>query len=123
MFFFKKKKKKKTEEDEIDFNIGTISFPSINDIQKIDWMKDNVLVNIIKDGNGLFIQKSDGKLKCYHVILGRGRTDVEADVSHLDNEKNYVVAFTWNVKSNLEIYIDGEKLASTPIIKQERRII
>lgn len=61
-------------------------------------------------GGSIFIVKdSDNKIKFFHVFLGKGRTDIEHDVSDLDKTKKHMFAFTWSVKNKeLKLYIDGE---------------
>jgi hypothetical protein len=69
------------------------------------------------DGSILILKDSDNKIKFFHVYLGKGRTDVEYDVSKLDKNKKHMFAFTWSVVSKeATIYIDG-KLRSTTRIK------
>jgi len=58
------------------------------------------------------VKDSDNKLKFFHVILGKGRTDVEADVSKLSNDQDHFIAVTWSVKDKqIVLYIDGEPVA------------
>lgn len=68
-------------------------------------------------GSILIIKDSDNKIKLFHEYLGKGRTDIEFDVSKLDKNKKHYFAFTWSVKDKeLKLYIDGE-LKQTEEIK------
>ena len=96
---------------QIDLREGTIEF----------WVKKNkilwndgliqVLVNISNEQGSIFILKdSDNKLKFFHVLLGKGRTDVEIDVSELSSEEPHHIAATWSItKEEIALYIDGGK--------------
>ena len=96
---------------QIDLREGTIEF----------WVKKNkilwndgliqVLVNISNEQGSIFILKdSDNKLKFFHVLLGKGRTDVEIDVSELSSEEPHHIAATWSItKGEIALYIDGGK--------------
>ncbi|MCX6784263.1 MAG: hypothetical protein NT141_04365 [candidate division WWE3 bacterium] len=67
-------------------------------------------------GSILIIKDVDRKIKVFHVYIGKGRTDVECDVSTLDKSKKHMIAFTWSVgNKELKLYIDGE-LKSTATI-------
>ena len=102
---------KKSNDDELNLKIGHIGFWIKRNEIEWDDNKAIVLVNIIKSDGGLFILKdSDNKLKCFNVALGRGKTEIETDVSELDSEKEYFIMFTWDTISTKEIsiWIDGE---------------
>jgi len=71
------------------------------------------LVNIIKSDGSLFIIKdNDNKLKCFHVILGKGRTDIETDVSELGKNEAHMIVVTWDTinSKKLSLYIDGKEI-------------
>lgn len=96
---------------------GTISFWVRKN--KLKW-NDNlthVLLNLSKkDGSIFLVKDSDNKLKFFHVILGKGRTDIEHDVSELSSEKDHQIAVTWSVKSKeICLYIDGEPVKKSKI--------
>ena len=68
-------------------------------------------------GSILIVKDSDNKIKLFHVFLGKGRTDIECDVSKLDKSVKHMFAFTWSVKNKeLKLYIDG-KLKKSATIK------
>jgi uracil DNA glycosylase len=51
-------------------------------------------------------------MKFFHVVLGRGRSDVEYDVSDLEPNQRHMFAFTWSTEAQkLKIFIDGEEAA------------
>lgn len=106
------------ESSEWNVNEGTIEFRVKKG--KLQWNDGlvHVLVNLSKTGQGsIFIVKdSDNKLKFFHVILGKGRTDVEADVSELSSSEDHHIAATWSVKNKETcLYIDGERVARSEI--------
>ncbi|GEM_PF-2275952 len=111
--------KKNLSREETDLKIGTIGFW----VQKneLNWNNNEavVLVNIIKSDGSLFIVKdSDNKLKCFHVILGKGRTDIETDVSAFDKNKAYMIVITWDTTESkkLSLYIDDKEVVSKNIV-------
>lgn len=65
--------------------------------------------NTDSQGNSIFILRdSDKKIKMFHVKMGKGRTDIEYNVSELSNSKDHMFTFTWSVdKKEIRIYIDG----------------
>ena len=103
---------------QIDLREGTIEF-GVNK-NKIQWDDGliQVLVNISNEQGSIFIVKdSDNKLKFFHVLLGKGRTDVEIDVSDLNSNKPHHIAATWSVtKKEIVLYVDGgDKTAKSSI--------
>jgi len=106
--------------EKIDIREGTIAFWVRED--KVRW-NDNratVLFNIPvnKAGSLFMVKDDDNKLKFFHVILGRGRTDVEVDVSRLALDKPHNIAVTWSLKEKkISLYVDGGEL------KNEKSII
>ncbi len=97
---------------EINIKEGTITFWVKEN--SIDW-DDNqitVFVNYSNlEGSIFIIKDNDNKLKFFHVILGKGRTDVEIDVSSLSNNERHFIAATWSLeKKEIALYIDGDKL-------------
>ena len=103
---------------QLDIREGTIDFWIREN--KIQWNdnKSTVLFNIPVNnvGNLFMIKDSDNKLKFFHIVSGKGKTDVEADVSNLSPEKSHYIAVTWSVtKKEICLYIDGELKAKTKI--------
>ena len=96
--------------DKLSILEGTISF-WIKE-HKVDYSSNEVipLFQISPFGGSIFIVKdSDKKIKFFHVYLGKGRTDIEFNVSNLDKSKKYMFTFTWSVKNKeLKIYLDGK---------------
>lgn len=96
---------------------GTISF----------WIKENKvdfanneavpLFQVNPLGGSIFIVKdSDNKIKLFHVYMGKGRTDIEYDVSALDKSIKHMFAFTWSVKNKeLKLYVDGKLMQTQKI--------
>jgi len=97
---------------------GTITFWV--GANKVDFSNNEAvpLFQIDPIGGSIFIVKdSDNKIKFFHILLGKGRTDVESDVSKLDVTKKHMFAFTWSIKAKeLKLYIDGT-LKNTAKIK------
>jgi hypothetical protein len=89
---------------------GTISF--LVKENKVDFANNEAvpLFQINPLGGSIFIVKdSDNRIKFFHVYLGKGRTDIEYDVSKLDTSKKHQFVFTWSVKNKeLKLYIDGK---------------
>jgi len=104
---------------QIDLREGTIEFWVKKD--KFQWNDGliQVLVNISNEQGSIYITKdSDNKLKFSHVFLGKGRTDVEIDVSKLDSNKPHHIAVTWTVNmKEICLYIDGGEISSKSNIK------
>ena len=68
------------------------------------------------EGSVFIVKDKDNKLKFFHVYLGKGRTDVECDVSGLDPSERHMITLTWSVKNKeIIMYLDSEKAASTTI--------
>jgi len=106
--------------EKINLKQGTIEFWMRED--KIQWSdnKTNILFNIpvnnTENGSLFMVKDEDNKLKFFHVILGKGRTDVEADVSGLSNKKPHHIVVTWDVnKQTIILYIDGKQASETKI--------
>lgn len=96
--------------EQIDIREGAIEFWVKPD--KIKWNdnQETVLFNIpVKETGSLFmIKDDDNKLKFFHVILDKGRTDVEVDVSGLVLDKPHHIAVTWSLKERkITLYVDG----------------
>lgn len=95
------------------FNIeeGTIEFRVR--AGKLKWNDGLIrtLFNISNEqGNIFMVKDSDNKLKFSHVFLGKGRTDVEVDVSDLSSNEAHYIAATWSVNNKeIVLYIDGDK--------------
>jgi len=80
---------------------------------KIKW-NDNQITTFINfsnsEGSILIVKDSDNRLKFFHVVLGKGRTDVELDVSSLSNNERHFIAATWSLrKKEIALYVDGDK--------------
>ena len=101
----------KGSEMQIDLREGTIEFWVKRG--KLRWNDGliQVLVNISNEQGSIYIVKdSDNKLKFFHVLLGKGRTDVEVDVSDLSSNEQHHIATTWSItKKEIALYIDGGK--------------
>ena len=97
---------------------GTISFwvkP-----KQIDYANNTVvpLINLNPKSGSIFIVKdSDNKIKAFHVYLGKGRTDLEYDVSTLDSSKEHMFVLTWSVSlKELNLYVDAKKVVSKKLV-------
>ena len=99
--------------EQLDLREGTIEFWVRED--KIRWNDNHatVLFNIPvnKAGSLFMVKDDDNKLKFFHVILGKGRTDVEVNVSNLALDKPHHIAVTWSLKERkVTLYVDGGEL-------------
>lgn len=89
---------------------GTINF----------WIKENSLdfsdnnstqiFNINPEGGSILcVKDNDNKLKFFFVVIGKGREDVEFDVTNQEQSKRHMITFMWNLKNKeLNLYFDGE---------------
>lgn len=96
---------------------GTINFWI--EKQKLEFA-DNKATRLVQanspDGSVFIVKDDDNKLKFFHVYIGKGRTDVECDVSGLDPSERHMITVTWSVKNKETImYVDNEKVASSEI--------
>lgn len=102
---------------EWNVNEGTIAFRVRK--SKLQWNDGliHVLFNLAKNDGSIFLVKdSDNKLKFFHVILGKGRTDVEFDVSTLSSEIDHHIVTTWSIKNKeTHLYVDGKSVAESKI--------
>jgi hypothetical protein len=103
---------------QLDIQEGTIEI--LVKENKLIWNdnKSTILFNIPvnKTGSLFMVKDGDNKLKFFHVILEKGRTDVETDVSKLPTEKPHHIVATWSVtKKEVCLYIDGELKTKTEI--------
>ena len=110
----KTKEKAKDEKDlaeRLNLEEGTIEFWAR--AGKLRWNDGliRVLINVSNEQGSIFIVKdSDNKLKFFHVFLGKGRTDVEIDVSDLSSDKDHHIAATWSINNKqIALYVDGGK--------------
>jgi len=100
-----------------DIKEGTISF-WIGE-GKIQFDDNNIhpLIQLNSSEGSIFLVKdNDNNLKFFHVYIGKGRTNIEHDVSSLDTNKRHMIAVTWSIKNKeIIMYIDGEKVAKEEI--------
>jgi len=96
-----------------DIHEGSITFWILPGKIKFNDNEIAPLFQLNPPQGSLFILKdSDNKLKFFHVYVGKGRTDVEHDVSALDPNVKHMIAVTWSVKNRETIlYVDGERVA------------
>lgn len=102
---------KQNQAKEIDIREGTMEFWVRED--KVRWNdnKSNVLFNITVNNTGslFMIKDDDNKLKFFHLIIGKGKTDLEVDVSNLSLDKPHHIAVKWSVsKKEVGLYVDGK---------------
>lgn len=98
------------EEGTIEFRIKKNKL-TWNDGLKYDF------TNLSNDfGSVLILKDTDDKIKFFHVILGKSRTDVETDVSSLSVSEDHSFAFTWSIETKkIIIYVDGKEVNSSEI--------
>jgi hypothetical protein len=102
------------ENNQLTIDEGTVTFWIPEKSIKFNDGQSVILANINPLGGSILIVKDDdNKLKVMFVVLGRGRVDIEYDVSELDNQKKHMVAFTWGLKQHeIKLYLDGKLLGS-----------
>ncbi len=96
---------------------GTVSF----------WIKEKAIdfsdgeitriLELNPDGGSLLcVKDNDNKLKVLFVVLGKGRVDIEHNVSELDTEKRHMIAITWSLNNKeLVLFLDGQKVQTQAI--------
>ncbi|MDP8240683.1 MAG: LamG-like jellyroll fold domain-containing protein [Candidatus Hatepunaea meridiana] len=109
--------KNKISNRQVDIKQGTV----------IVWIKegqlqfnDNNIHTIMQtnppNGSIFLVKDNDNYLKFIHIYIGKGRTDVEYDVSDLNPNKEYKIAVAWGVKDKeIIMYINGEEVARSKI--------
>ena len=102
---------------ELDISEGTISFwITAGKVQFSDGRRIRLVEYNAPDGSVSAIKDSDDKLKFSHIYLGKGRTDVDYDISSLDPNQNHMVSATWSIESKeIILYIDGKQVAKAKI--------
>lgn len=100
-----------------DVNEGTVEFWVKEGKLKWNDGVEHVLINLSnKEGSVFVVKDSDNKLKFFHVILGKGRTDVESDVSNFSSDEQHYIAVTWSMKrKEICLYVDGKQVAKSQI--------
>ena len=103
----------------VDFNEGALNFWIPSDLFEFDDKLSHILINYSDNKNSIFIVKdNDNKLKFFHVIIGKGRTDVEVDVSDLSSKDKHMITATWSLSSKeTNIYVDGNVKTAKSKIK------
>ncbi len=101
----------------LDIKEGTISFWINEGKVQFNGSQAIPLIQLSPSNGSIFIVKdSDNRLKFFHAYLGKGRTDVEHDVSLLDPNQRHMIAATWSLKNKeIIMYIDGQQVAKTEI--------
>lgn len=96
----------------INLETGSVSFWIPEKLFDYDNGKAHILANLSGNGGSILILKdTDNKLKFFHVFLGKGRTDVEIDVSDISSSERHMVTATWDIKDSkkISLYVDGGK--------------
>lgn len=95
----------------INFKKGTLNFWIPAGLFEYDDNIAHILVNYMDSMGSIFIVKDDdNKLKLSHVVIGKGRTDAEVDVSRLSSRDRHMVTATWSLdKKEIRLYVDGNK--------------
>lgn len=105
------------QNNNLSIDKGTITFwISENKIQFND-SKITPIFSVNPNGGSIFIVKDDdNKIKVFYVVLGKGRVDLEYDVSNIDPSKKHMVAYTWSLEDKkLTLYFDGKVVATKDI--------
>lgn len=106
------------DNNQLTIEQGTVSF----------WIKENAIdfndgkvtqiFQLDPDGGSILcVKDDDNKLKVLFVILGKGRADIEYNVSSLEMGRRHMIAFTWSLENKeLVLFLDGRKVATQAII-------
>ncbi len=96
---------------------GTISFWIDKGKIKFNDNKAKPIIHLSPTNGSIFMVKdNDNKIKFFHILLGKGRTDIEYDVSNLDSNQKHMFAVTWSIpKKEIILYIDGNQVEKTVI--------
>lgn len=96
---------------------GSINFWIKEDSINFTDSKPTVIVEITPVGGSILrVKDDDNKLKVFFVVLGKGRIDLEYDVSNEDPNKRHMVAFTWSLEKNeLKLYFDGKEVVNKKV--------
>ena len=87
---------------------GAVKFNSDDSILFVQLDPQNGSITILKD--------SDNNLKFFHLYIGKGTTRLEYDVSDLNPNEKHMIAATWSLsRREVNLYIDGEKVATAGI--------
>ena len=102
---------KQNQTKELDIREGTMEFWVRED--KVQWNdnKSTVLFNITVNNTGslFMIKDDDNKLKFFHLIIGKGKTNLDVDVSNLSLNEPHHITVVWSVsKKEVGLYIDGK---------------
>lgn len=100
----------KIMENNLNINEWSINF----------WIKENSLIynddkiteifNLNPIWWSIFmIKDSDNLFKIMYVVIWKWRVDLEYNASNLDINKPHMITITWNISSNLILYIDGKE--------------
>jgi len=96
--------------NDLSIQQGTISFWTRENQVIFNDGKITPLFSVNPTGGSIFIIKDDdNKLKIFYIVLGKGRIDMEYDVSKLDSSKKHMIAVTWKLDDKkLVLYIDDQ---------------
>jgi hypothetical protein len=97
-------------QEKIRIEEGTINFWIKEHSLDFNDGKTTQIFDANPEGGSILCSKDkDNKLKFFFVVIGKGRRDIELDVSEYDQNKKYMITFTWNLAGNaLKLYINGE---------------
>lgn len=104
-------------ENNLNIESGTINF----------WIKENTIIfnddkineifNLNPIGGSIFMVKdSDNKFKIMYVVLGKGRIDLEYNVSSLDINKRHMISITWDINKSLVLYVDWKEVKNEKVV-------
>jgi hypothetical protein len=96
---------------------GTISFWIKENAIDFDDGKVTRIFQLDPDGGSILcVKDDDNMLKLLFVVLGKGRVDIEHDVSVLEKDKRHMIAFTWSLENKeIVLFLDGKKVATKEI--------
>jgi len=96
--------------DNLDIKEGSLNFWIPKNPLMFNLDLSVPLININPNGGSILIIKdSDKKLKVMFVVLGKGRIDLEYDISDININTKHMITLTWSLNTKeLILYFDGQ---------------
>ncbi|MFA5748261.1 MAG: hypothetical protein WC872_04100 [Candidatus Absconditabacterales bacterium] len=97
--------------ENLNIKIGTINFRIKKNSMSFNDNKITEIFNLNPTGGSIFmIKDQDNYIKIMYVVLGKGRIDLEYNVSELSNTKAHMITVTRDINDSIILYIDGSEI-------------